>query len=148
MLLVVIFALLILSALEDVRYLSTPQMYLYLALALGVVYGLQHAHYMLVVFVILALLWAYRYLPGPLLLLMVVYPPTWPLVILGAGKREAVIGEGDLLAVAAVSLVSPWAGLGSLVGLLLFWKLLKQRRALWYPAIPGILMGALPFLIR
>ena len=148
MLLFVVFALLVLSALEDIEYLSVPQVYLYLAFALSVVYSLQHAHYTLAAFVILALLWAYRYLPGPLLLLMVVYPPTWPLVILGAGKREAVIGEGDLLAVAAVSLVSPWAGLSSLVGLLLFWKLLKQRRALCYPAIPGILMGALPFLIR
>ena len=148
MLLFVIFVLLISSALEDIKYLSAPQMYLYLALALGVAYGLRHAHYMLVVFVILALLWAYRYIPGWALVLLVVYPPVWPLVILGAGMREAIVGDGDLLTAATVSLLSPWAGLGSLVGLLLFWRLLKQRHALWYPAIPGVLMGALPFLIR
>ena len=148
MLLFVIFVLLILSALEDVRYLSAPQMYLYLALALGAVYGLQRAHYALVFFVVLALLWAYRYIPGWSLVLLVVYPPVWPLVILGAGMREAIVGDGDLLTAATVSFLSPWAALGSLVGLLLFWRLQKRRRALWYPAIPGVLMGALPFLIR
>ena len=148
LLLLLIFALLVLSALEDIKYLSTPQLYLYLAFALSVVYSLQHAHYVLAAFVILALGWAYQYLPGPSLLLLAVYPLTWPLIILGAGKREGMIGEGDLMAAATVSLVSPWAGWGGLIGLVLFWAMLRRGRALWMPAIPGILMGALPFLVR
>jgi hypothetical protein len=148
MLLSAIFVLLILSALEDVRYLSAPQLYLYLALALSAVYSLQHAHYVSLAFVALALGWAYQYLPGPSLLLLTIYPLIWPLVILGAGKREGVIGEADLLVAASVTLISPWAGWGGLAGLVLFWALSKKRNALWLPAIPGILAGAMPFLVR
>ena len=148
LLLLLIFALLVLSALEDIKYLSTPQLYLYLAFALSVVYSLQHAHYILAAFVILALGWVYQYLPGLFLLLLVVCPPTWPMIVLGAGRREGMIGEADLLAVATISLISPWAGWGGLVGLVLFWGVLRERSALWMPAIPGILIGALPFLVR
>ena len=147
MLAVIVIAL-VLSALEDIRYLSVPLPYLYLALALSGVYGLWHGYYLQVLAVIAALLWAYRRLPVFVLLPLVLVPSAWPLAILGAGKREVMLGEGDLMATAALSLLSPWAGWGSVVGLVLFWGVLKKRQALWMPAIPGILMGALPFLVR
>ena len=146
--LAVIVITLILSALEDIRYLSVPLPYLYLAFALSGVYGLWHGYYLQVLGVIVALLWAYRRLPVFVLLPLILVPPIWPLVILGAGRREGMLGEGDLMATAALSLLSPWAGWGSVVGLVLFWGVLKKRQALWMPAIPGILMGALPFLVR
>ena len=148
MLLFVVFALLVLSALEDIEYLSVPQVYLYLALALSTVYGLRHAHYAAVAFAFLALGWTYRRLPALVLLLLAAYPPAWPLVVLGAGKREEIVGEGDLLAVAALFLVSPWAGWAGFAGLVVFWRLSKRRSTLWGPAIPGVLVGALPFLMR
>lgn len=146
--LVVIVITLILSALEDIRYLSVPLPYLYLAFALSGVYGLWHGYYLQVLGVIVALLWAYRRLPVFVLLPLILIPPIWPLAILGAGRREGMLGEGDLMVTAALSLLSPWAGWGGVVGLVLFWGVLKKRQALWMPAVPGILMGALPFLVR
>jgi len=139
-------AFLALSAVEDVKYLSAPRLYPLLAFALSVIYGTLHARYLSLIFVVLAFAWIYRYLPGQILLLLALFPPTWPLVILGAGYREGMIGDADLITIASLSLLSPWAGWSGLIGLIVYWKVLK-RKNLWVPAIPGILLGVLPLLL-
>lgn len=86
--------------------------------------------------------------PGFLVLPLLFYPPAWPVLLTGFGVRHDLVGRADLLAVAGLACLFPWTALVMAMLALEFWRRWWVRRqAGSVPALPGLLLGILAYLL-
>lgn len=87
-------------------------------------------------------------LPGWLALPLLFLPSTWPVLLTGFGVRRGVVGRADLLAIAGLACLFPWPALVlSMLGLEAWRRLWRLRQVGPVPAIPGMLLGILVYLL-
>jgi len=99
--------------------------------------------------VLLACLWGiFRNLSGWFAIPLLFYPPVWPVLFTGYGYRKSIIGRADLLAISGLACLFPLpAVLLSLLGLELWRRLWIRRQQGNIPALPGLLLGLIVYLL-
>ena len=99
--------------------------------------------------VLLACLWGiFRNLSGWFAIPLLFYPPVWPVLLTGYGYRKSIIGRADLLAISGLACLFPFpAVLLSLLGLELWRRLWVRRQHGDIPALPGLLLGLIVYLL-
>jgi hypothetical protein len=99
--------------------------------------------------VLLACLWSiFRNVSGWLAIPLLFYPPVWPVLFTGYGYRKGIIGRADLLAISGLACLFPFpAVLLSLLGLELWRRLWIRRQRGDIPALPGLLLGLIAYLL-
>ena len=99
--------------------------------------------------VLLACLWGiFRNLSGWFAIPLLFYPPVWPVLFTGYGYRKGIIGRADLLAISGLACLFPFpAVLLSLLGLELWRRLWVRRQHGDIPALPGLLLGLIVYLL-
>ena len=99
--------------------------------------------------VLLACLWSiFRNLSGWFAIPLLFYPPVWPVLFTGYGYRKGIIGRADLLAISGLVCLFPLpAVLLSLLGLELWRRLWVRRQHGDIPALPGLLLGLIVYLL-
>ena len=99
--------------------------------------------------VLLACLWSiFRNLSGWFAMPLLFYPPVWPVLFTGYGYRKSIIGRADLLAISGLACLFPLpAVLLSLLGLELWRRLWVRRHHGDIPALPGLLLGLIVYLL-
>ena len=99
--------------------------------------------------VLLACLWSiFRNLSGWFAIPLLFYPPVWPVLFTGYGYRKGIIGRADLLAISGLACLFPLpAVLLSLLGLELWRRLWVRRQRGDIPALPGLLLGLIAYLL-
>ena len=99
--------------------------------------------------VLLACAWGiFRNLSGWFAIPLLFYPPVWPALFTGYGYRKGIIGRADLLAISGLSCLFPLpAVLLSLLGLELWRRLWVRRQRGDIPALPGLLLGLIAYLL-
>ncbi|MBI5964094.1 MAG: hypothetical protein HY863_11505 [Chloroflexi bacterium] len=99
--------------------------------------------------ILLACAWGVlRNISGWFALPLLFFPPTWPVLITSYGYRRGLIGRADLLAISGLACLFPLpAVLFSLFGLEVWRRLWIRRQAGSIPALPGMLLGLLAFLL-
>jgi hypothetical protein len=99
--------------------------------------------------VVAALAWgSLRVLPGWFILPLLFYPPAWPVLLTGFGVRQGLVGRADLLAIAGLACLFPWPALVlALLGLEAWRRFWRRRQDGPVPALPGLLLGILGYLL-
>ena len=99
--------------------------------------------------VLLACLWSiFRNLSGWFAIPLLFYPPVWPVLFTGYGYRKGIIGRADLLAISGLAcLFTLPTVLLSLLGLELWRRLWVRRQHGDIPALPGLLLGLIVYLL-
>ena len=99
--------------------------------------------------VLLACLWGiFRNISGWFAMPLLFYPPVWPVLFTGYGYRKGIIGRADLLAISGLACLFPLpAVLLSLLGLELWRRLWVRRQKGDIPALPGLLLGLIVYLL-
>jgi hypothetical protein len=99
--------------------------------------------------ILLACIWGLlRNLSGWLALPLLFYPPAWPVLLTGYGYRKGMIGRADLLAISGLACLLPLSAvLLSLIGLEIWRRIWIRRQVGVIPALPGLLLGVLLFLL-
>lgn len=99
--------------------------------------------------IVLAYGWGvFRNLSGWFALPLFFYPPAWPVLLTGYGYRKELIGRADLLAISGLACLFPLpAVLLSLFGLEVWRRIWIRRQIGSIPALPGMLLGLLLFLL-
>ena len=99
--------------------------------------------------ILLACLWSiFRNLSGWFAIPLLFYPPVWPVLFTGYGYRKGIIGRADLLAISGLACLFPLpAVLLSLLGLELWRRLWIRRQQGNIPALPGLLLGLMVYLL-
>ena len=99
--------------------------------------------------VLLACLWSiFRNLSGWFAIPLLFYPPVWPVLFTGYGYRKGIIGRADLLAISGLACLFPLpAVMLSLLGLELWRRLWVRRQQGDIPALPGLLLGLIVYLL-
>jgi hypothetical protein len=99
--------------------------------------------------VLLACLWSiFRNLSGWFAIPLLFYPPVWPVLFTGYGYRKGIIGRADLLAISGLACLFPLPSvLLSLLGLELWRRLWIRRQQGNIPALPGLLLGLIVYLL-
>lgn len=99
--------------------------------------------------IVLACGWGvFRNLSGWFALPLFFYPPAWPVLLTGYGYRKELIGRADLLAISGLACLFPLpAVLLSLFGLEVWRRIWIRRQIGSIPALPGMLLGLLLFLL-
>jgi len=99
--------------------------------------------------VLLACAWGiFRNLSGWFAIPLMFYPPVWPVLFTGYGYRKGIIGRADLLAISGLACLFPLpAVLLSLLGLELWRRLWVRRQQGDTPALPGLLLGLIVYLL-
>jgi len=99
--------------------------------------------------ILLACLWGvFRNLSGWFAIPLMFYPPVWPIFLTGYGYRKGIIGRADLLAISGLACLFPLpAVLLSLVGLELWRRFWVRRQAGSIPALPGMFVGLVFYIL-
>jgi len=99
--------------------------------------------------VLLACLWSIvRNLSGWFAVPMLFYPPIWPVLLTGYGYRKGIIGRADLFAISGLACLFPLpAVLLSLFGLEVWRRFWVRRQHGDIPALPGLLIGLIAYLL-
>jgi len=99
--------------------------------------------------VLLACLWGiFRNLSGWFAVLLLFYPPVWPVLFTGYGYRKGIIGRADLFAISGLACLFPLpAVLLSLFGLELWRRFWVRRQTGSIPALPGMFVGLLVYIV-
>jgi hypothetical protein len=86
--------------------------------------------------------------PAYLALPLLLHPSTWAVVMAGVGVRKRVIGRFDLFVLAGVACLLDWpVPFLALVGMEIWRRFWRRKRADAAPALPGIFLGVLAYLI-
>lgn len=89
-----------------------------------------------------------RNISGWFVLPLLFFPSTWPILLTGYGYRRGLIGRADLLAISGLACLFPLpAVLLSLFGLEVWRRVWIRRQSGPIPALPGLLLGLLAFLL-
>jgi hypothetical protein len=99
--------------------------------------------------VLLACLWGiFRNLSGWFAVPLLFYPPVWPVLFTGYGYRNGIIGRADLFAISGLACLFPLpAVLLTLFGLELWRRFWVRRHTGSIPALPGMLVGLLIYIV-
>jgi len=99
--------------------------------------------------VVLACAWSiFRNLSGWFALPLLFYPPVWPVLLTGYGYRKGILGRADLLAISGLACLFPLpAILLSLLGLEVWRRLWVRRQRGDIPALPGMFLGLLVYVV-
>jgi hypothetical protein len=99
--------------------------------------------------ILLACLWGiFCNLSGWFAIPLLFYPPVWPVLFTGYGYRKGIIGRADLLAISGLACLFPLpAVLLFLLGLELWRRLWVRRQQGNIPALPGLLLGLIGYLL-
>jgi hypothetical protein len=99
--------------------------------------------------VLLACAWGiFRNLSGWFAMPLLFYPPVWPVLFTGYGYRKGIIGRADLLAISGLACLFPFpAVVLSLLGLEIWRRLWIRRQMGAIPALPGLLLGILFYVL-
>ena len=99
--------------------------------------------------ILLGCIWGLlRTFPAWLALPLLFYPPAWPILLTGYGYRKGIIGRADLLAISGLACLLPLSAvLLSLIGLEIWRRIWIRRQVGVIPALPGLLLGVLIFLL-
>jgi hypothetical protein len=99
--------------------------------------------------VVLAFAWGWlSSIPGGLVLPLLFLPSTWPVLLTGFGVRQGMVGRADLLAIAGLACLFPWPALVlAMLGLEVWRRFWRSRQGGPVPAIPGLLLGILAYLL-
>jgi hypothetical protein len=106
-------------------------------------------HLLTTTLVVLAFAWGWlSSIPGWLVFPLLFLPSTWPVLLTGFGVRQGVVGRADLLAIAGLACLFSWPALVlALLGLEAWRRFWRSRQAGPVPAIPGLLLGILAYLL-
>mgnify|MGYP000227013067 CR=1 FL=1 len=106
-------------------------------------------HPLTTILVVLAFAWGWlSSIPGGLVLPLLFLPSTWPVLLAGFGVRQGVVGRADLLAIAGLACLFPWPALVlAMLGLEAWRRFWRWRQGGPVPAIPGLLLGILAYLL-
>ena len=140
-------AVLLKSAWEDIRSLSVPMEWLFPAWLVLAVVQIAHGHILPALLLFGLTFWGMGYGPGWVVWFFLPFYPYWPVLLLAAGAREGLVGNGDVWAVSAAALVSPWAGWAGLLGMFLWYAVRRRTGVLWLPGLPGVLLGVVTFFV-
>jgi hypothetical protein len=101
------------------------------------------------IMILFACAWSiFRNLSGWFALLLLFYPPVWPVLLTGYGYRKGIIGKADLLAISGLACLFPLpAVLLSLFGLEAWRRIWIHRQIGVMPALPGLLLGILVYVL-
>ena len=135
-----------LFSLADLRYRLVPGIELFL---LGTIVLTLPVTPLQTGIILFACAWGlFRNISGWFVLPLLSYPPAWPVLLTGYGYRKGVIGRADLLAISGLACLFPLpAVLLSLLGLEVWRRIWIRRQTGSIPAIPGLLLGLLAFLL-
>jgi hypothetical protein len=134
-----------LFSLADLRYRLVPGIEFFF---LGTIVLALPASPLQVGIVLFACIWGLLDLSGWLVLPLLFYPPTWPVLLTGYGYRKGMIGRADLLALGGLACLFPLpAVLLTLLGLELWRRLWIRRQQGEIPALPGLLLGLITYLL-
>ena len=135
-----------LFSVADLRYRLVPGIEIFL---LGTVLLTLPATPIQTGIVLLACGWGvFRNLSGWFALPLLFYPPAWPVLLTAYGYRKGMIGRADLLAISSLACLFPLpAVLLSLLGLEAWRRVWIRRQTGSIPALPGLLLGLLSFLL-
>ncbi len=99
--------------------------------------------------ILLACIWGlFKNILGWFALPLLFYPSAWPVLLTGYGYRKGMIGRADLLAISGLACLFPLpAVLLSLLGLEIWRRIWIRRQTGSIPALPGLLLGLLAFLL-
>lgn len=87
-------------------------------------------------------------MPGWLSLPLLFLPAAWPVLLTGVGVRQGLVGRADLLAVAGLACLFPWSALVmAMLGLEAWRRFWRRRQGGPVPALPGLLLGILGYLL-
>jgi hypothetical protein len=130
----------------DLRYRLVPAIEIFFGAALLLALPEAPIH---VGIILLAFSWGWlsRW-PSFLSLPLLFYPPAWVVLLTGFGVRHGMIGKADLLAVAGLACLFPWPALIlAALGVEAWRRFWVWRRSGPVPALPGMLLGILVFLL-
>jgi hypothetical protein len=98
---------------------------------------------------LLACAWGvFRNLSGWYTLPLLFYPAAWPVLLTAYGYRRGLLGRADLLAIGGLACLFPFTAiLVALLGLELWRRFWIRRKSGAIPALPGLLLGLLVFLL-
>ena len=135
-----------LFSVADLRYRLVPGIEIFL---LGTVLLTLPATPIQTAIILLTCVWGvFRNLSGWFALPLLFYPPAWPVLLTAYGYRKGIIGRADLLAISSLACLFPLpAVLLSLLGLEAWRRLWIRRQTGSIPALPGLLLGLLSFLL-
>ena len=96
--------------------------------------------------VILAVGWGWLRWPSILIFPILFTPSTWMVLLAGAGLRQGIVGDADLLILGGVACLFDWpATVMALCGVEFLRRC--QRRSGSVPASPGIFLGLAAYLL-
>lgn len=128
-------------SLVDLRTRLVPFIEVFFGIAAYLAFPDNRLH---VTIIILAVIWGiYRRIPSHFLLPFLLYPPSWPTLVVGFGVRNKMIGQGDLFSLAIIGLLFPFpAVILSILGFELWrrWWISRGNCGLM-PAVPGLFLG-------
>lgn len=135
-----------LFSLADLRYRLVPGIELFF---LGTILITLPATPIQTGMIILACAWGiFRNLSGWFALPLFFYPPAWPVLLTGYGYRKGLIGRADLLAISGLACLFPLpAVLLAIFGLEIWRRVWIRRQIGSIPALPGLLLGLIAFLL-
>ena len=135
-----------LFSLADLRYRLVPGIELFF---LGTVLLTLPATPLQTGIILLACAWGlFRNVSGWIALPLLFYPPAWPVLLTGYGYRKGIIGRADLLAIGGLACLFPLpAVLLAIFGLEIWRRVWIRRQTGSIPALPGLLLGLLVFLL-
>ena len=140
-----VYGVLLKSTLEDIQTLTISREWLFGGWGLLALWQLGHGQVWPVVWLLAMLAWGLGYGPSWPVVLFLPAIPYWPVLLVGAGVREGLIGDGDLLALSLAALYSPLAGWLGFIGLLAWSVYSRKAGSPWAPALPGLLLGVVIF---
>ena len=135
-----------LFSLADLRYRLVPGIELFF---LGTVLLTLPATPLQTGIILLACAWGlFRNVSGWTVLPLLFYPPAWPVLLTSYGYRKGIIGRADLLAISGLACLFPLpAVLLAIFGLEIWRRIWIRRQTGSIPALPGLLLGLLAFLL-
>ena len=131
---------------SDLRYRLVPGIELFLFGSVLLAFPVNPLQTTLVV---LACVWGlFMNLSGPFSIPLFFYPPAWPVLLTGYGVRRGLVGRADLFAISGLACLFPLSAvLMALFGLEAWRQLWIRRKAGPIPALPGLLLGLLAYLL-
>ena len=97
---------------------------------------------------VLATAWGLFAAPGGLALPLLFHPSSWVALLTGYGVQMGVVGRADLFAMGGIAALYPWpATVLALIGVELWRRWWRVRYGGPAPAIPGMFLGVLVYLV-
>jgi len=136
----------VLFSLADLRYRVVPgiEAFFFSAVLLSV-----FTNPLGVAAIVFSVAWAWmRSWPSALIWASLFNPAAWPVLLTAFGVRRGVIGGADLWAIGGLAMLFPWhAVILSLVGVEIWRRWWQRRYPGPIPALPGMLLGLLVYLL-